>query len=124
MAKDRAAPFSRKHRRYWIPVTGGMILIGVINLAVGICTYQAPPPPPQEIVLKLPDAALPPPDAAGTLGASELPVPVMRAFAIKYPHTIPSGARVDGETYIVNFPAGAPHTSATFRADGTFVSEQ
>ena len=32
MAKDRAAPFSKKHRRTWIPVTGGMILIGVINL--------------------------------------------------------------------------------------------
>ena len=35
MAKDRSAPFSRKHRRYWIPVTGGMILIGIINVAIG-----------------------------------------------------------------------------------------
>lgn len=37
--KDRARPFSRKHRRTWIPVTGGMILIGLINLAVGSYLY-------------------------------------------------------------------------------------
>ncbi|HEY0192800.1 MAG TPA: hypothetical protein VGC42_16890 [Kofleriaceae bacterium] len=42
MAKDRARPFSRKHRRYWIPVTGGMILIGVVNVALGYCSYRAP----------------------------------------------------------------------------------
>ena len=42
MAKDRAAPFSRKHRRYWIPVTGGMLLIGAINVAIGYCSYDAP----------------------------------------------------------------------------------
>jgi hypothetical protein len=35
VAKDRSAPFSRKHRRYWLPVTGGMILIGIINVAIG-----------------------------------------------------------------------------------------
>ena len=50
MAKDRAAPFSRKHRRYWIPITGGMILIGVVNLALGFCTYDpGPSEPPQKI---------------------------------------------------------------------------
>ena len=43
MAKDRAAPFSRKHRRYWIPVTGGMILIGIINLGVGLWLYSRRP---------------------------------------------------------------------------------
>lgn len=42
MSKDRARPFSRKHRKYWIPVTGGMILIGVINVAIGFCTYTPP----------------------------------------------------------------------------------
>jgi len=42
VAKDRARPFSRKHRKYWIPVTGGMILIGVINVALGYCSYDPP----------------------------------------------------------------------------------
>jgi hypothetical protein len=39
MAKDRAAPFSKKHRRYWIPVLGGMIVIGTINVAIGFCAW-------------------------------------------------------------------------------------
>jgi hypothetical protein len=39
VAKDRAAPFSRKHRRYWIPVLGGMIVIGIFNVALGMCAY-------------------------------------------------------------------------------------
>jgi hypothetical protein len=43
VAKDRARPFSPKHRRYWIPVTGGMILIGVINVTIGYCTYDPAP---------------------------------------------------------------------------------
>jgi hypothetical protein len=42
VAKDRARPFSRKHRKYWIPVTGGMALIGFINVAIGFCTYTKP----------------------------------------------------------------------------------
>lgn len=53
MAKDRAAPFSRKHRRYWLPVTGGMLLIGAINVGLGYCAYD-PPPPPQKIELVIP----------------------------------------------------------------------
>jgi hypothetical protein len=49
VAKDRARPFSRKHRKYWIPVTGGMIVIGAINVGLGYCTYTPAPPPPQQI---------------------------------------------------------------------------
>ena len=49
MAKDRAAPFSRKHRRYWIPVTGGMLLIGALNLSVGYCSYDPPSEVHQQI---------------------------------------------------------------------------
>jgi hypothetical protein len=56
VAKDRAAPFSRKHRRYWLPVTGGMILIGAINVGLGLCAYEPPPPPPTKIPLTLPAA--------------------------------------------------------------------
>ncbi len=41
MAKDRAAPFSRKHRKYWLPVTGGMVLIGFINVAISMCVPLA-----------------------------------------------------------------------------------
>lgn len=35
MAKDRARPFSRKHRKYWLTVTGGMVVIGAIDLILG-----------------------------------------------------------------------------------------
>lgn len=57
MSKDRAAPFSRKHRRYWLPVTGGMVLIGALNLAIGYCSYDPPPPPPQKIELVIPPSS-------------------------------------------------------------------
>ena len=49
MAKDRARPFSRKHKKYWIPVTGGMILIGIINVSLGYCTYDPPQSEPSRI---------------------------------------------------------------------------
>ena len=49
-----------------------------------------------------------------------LPAEVMRAFTIKYPRTLPAGARKDIDTFTVYFGAGR---SAKFRADGTFVSE-
>jgi len=63
VSKDRAAPFSRKHRRVWIPVTGGMILIGILNLAVGYCSYEPPSSePPQKIELVIPKPT-PLPDA-------------------------------------------------------------
>lgn len=54
MSKDRAAPFSRKHRRYWLPVTGGMLLIGAINVTIGYCAYDPPPPAHQKIELVIP----------------------------------------------------------------------
>jgi hypothetical protein len=118
VSKDRAAPFSRKHRRYWIPVTGTMILLGVINLSLGFCSYKAPTEP-QRIELGI-DAAI---DGANTLGASELPADVMRAFAIKYPHVLPAGAMRAGANYIIAFPPGGPHHHATFDGAGAFVGE-
>jgi hypothetical protein len=54
--KDRARPFSRKHRKYWIPVTGGMVLIGVLNVVIGYCTYTKPSDVHERIVLDVPNA--------------------------------------------------------------------
>ena len=54
--KARAAPFSRKHRRVWLPITGGMILIGIINLSIGLYLYSSGPkdaprhPPPNPFI--------------------------------------------------------------------------
>ena len=120
MSKDRAAPFSRKHRRYWIPVTGGMLLIGVINLGLGLASYKAPEDPIRIDLHLGGDAG---PDAAGMLAPSQLPADVMRAFAIKYPRTLPTSAMRDGDRFVIAFPPGAPHHHATFAADGAFVAE-
>jgi hypothetical protein len=180
VSKDRARPFSRKHRRYWIPVTGGMVLIGVINVIVGYCTYTRPSDVHERIIPDVPyargsgsAAAVQPatgcapaiaarieadrpgstivacaPDhvtvvrgehrielevagdeirgVAETLTLPEIPAAVMRAFAVAYPRTIPSGAikrsRRGAETvYELGFPRGAVHTTATLRADGTVI---
>jgi hypothetical protein len=56
VAKDRARPFSRKHRRYWIPVTGGMILIGLVNVALGYCSYSRPSDVHERIIPDVPSA--------------------------------------------------------------------
>ena len=123
MTKDRAAPFSRKHRRYWIPVTGGMVAIGVLNVFIGLCSYSEPSQPPEAIHLNLiqRDAAL---DAPWTLSPSQLPAEVMRAFAVKYPRTLPAGASVSGGNYQIDFPAGAAMKHAWFKPDGTFVRDE
>jgi hypothetical protein len=111
VAKDRAAPFSRKHRRYWLPVTGGMILIGVVNVGIGLCSYEDPRAP-QPIELHL---------DASAIDYSRIPVAVMRAFTARYPRTLPRSldARADG-TYALGLARGR----AIFRADGTFVAEE
>ncbi|MEO6772051.1 MAG: hypothetical protein ABI467_03405 [Kofleriaceae bacterium] len=119
MSKDRASPFSKKHRRYWIPVTGGMVALGIVNILIGLQSYKPPQEPARMSVLH--DASID--DARGTIGNSELPAQVMRAFAIKYPHVIPAGAMVEGTHYLIAFPPGKGHAHATFALDGSFVSE-
>ena len=57
MSKDRARPFSRKHRKYWIPVTGGMVLIGVINVIIGYLSYTKPSDVHERIIADVPYAA-------------------------------------------------------------------
>jgi hypothetical protein len=181
VSKDRARPFSRKHRRYWIPVTGGMILIGVINVIVGYCSYTRPSDVHERIVPDVPyargsgsasgpaqaTAACPPAVAARVesempgavivdctaarvavmrgerrielevagdeirsvaeaLALPEIPAPVMRAFAIAYPRTIPSAAvkrtrRGAEPVYELAFPPGREHSVATLRGDGTVI---
>jgi hypothetical protein len=181
VSKDRARPFSRKHRKYWIPVTGGMVLIGVINVIVGFCTYTRPSDVHERIIPDVPyargsgSASIAPHAASGcrpaitarieaempgstitacapdrvavvrgehkielevagddirgiaeTLALPEIPAAVMRAFAVAYPRTIPSGAikrsRRGAETvYELGFPRGAAHTVAILRGDGTVL---
>jgi hypothetical protein len=119
VAKDRAAPFSRKHRRYWIPVTGGMLLIGVLNVTIGVCTYErAGDTEPIRLTLPVHDAG------PGTIRIGQIPADVMRTFAVKYPQTIPLGADVVDGNYVVLLPPGAAKQRATFRPDGTFVVDE
>jgi hypothetical protein len=54
VAKDRAAPFSKKHRRYWLPVIGMMVVIGAINLGIGWCAY-----PGDDALYRAPDHIIP-----------------------------------------------------------------
>ncbi len=97
-----------------------MILIGAINVGIGVCTYS-PAGDPEPIRVGPPvDASM----RSGSLDISEIPADVMRAFAIKYPKTIPAGAdRVEGNI-VVLFAPGAAKQRATFRTDGTFLSEE
>lgn len=119
VSQDRAAPFSRKHRRYWFPVTGGMILIGAINVALGVCSYE-PPEEPQRIDLELAqDAAVP--DATNSIARSQIPAEVMRAFVERYPRTLPTGASRVGTTYTIAFTSNGSRQQATFLVDGSFV---
>jgi hypothetical protein len=92
VSKDRARPFSRKHRRYWIPVTGGMILIGLIDVALGYCSYTKPSDVHERILYNVPtvgggSALAPPRPATGCAPAiaarvaAELPGAVITACA-------------------------------------------
>jgi hypothetical protein len=73
VSKDRARPFSRKHRKYWIPVTGGMILIGVINLALGFYAYQRSVPFADGSATSAPPGAIACPPAIAARIAAEMP---------------------------------------------------
>jgi hypothetical protein len=75
VVRDRGRPFSRKHRSTWLAVTGGMLLIGAINLVLGFLVWPSEarhPKPPLPITYDVPsfytpDAGVdapPAPDAA------------------------------------------------------------
>ncbi len=124
MAKDRARPFSKKHRRYWLTVTGGMLLIGGINVGIGMCAYDRGPDQVQRI-----DPVLPAPTAPvqthvipgeGMLGLAEIPVPVMRAFTKAHPQHAPHSAKkLDDGTIEVYYLEDGARRVARYRDDGT-----
>lgn len=96
-----------------------MILIGVINVALGVCSYQEAPKP-ERMEVNIPGREREP----GEMRVNAIPVEVMRAFAIKYPRTIPTKAIANPDnTVTVRFAPGAQFKSATFKQDGTFVRE-
>jgi hypothetical protein len=126
VAKDRARPFSRKHRKYWFTVTGGMILIGVLNVGLGLCSYAPPPPAPQVIRPELPPPSAPVLEPGG-IPLAEVPAEVMRAFAEAHPRTLPRGAKKvagpDGTTrYEIAFGPDGQLTRVVFHADGAPAS--
>jgi hypothetical protein len=133
VAKDRARPFSRKHRRYWLTVTGGMLLIGALNVAIGVCVYDPGPDTVEAIqpVLPAPSAGIGPAHVIpeeGMLGLGEIPVPVMRAFTKAHPQHVPQGAKKldDGTIQIFYLEEGGrtsgARSSVTFTADGTPIN--
>ena len=109
MAKDRARPFSRKHRKYWIPVTGGMLLIGAINVGIGVCAYDKGPDTVERIIPVLP-----------TSGVADVPVAVMRAFTAEHPQHAPQGGKkIDATTFEIRYLDAGVMQSARYHADGT-----
>ena len=127
MAKDRARPFSKKHRLYWLTVTGGMLLIGAINVGIGMCVYDKGPEHVQRIDLVLPAPSSEAqahviPDE-GMLGLGQIPVPVMKAFTKTYPQHVPQGAKKldDGTFELFYLDEGARRT-ARFAADGAIAN--
>ena len=123
MSKDRARPFSKKHRRYWIPVTGGMVLIGIFNVILGYCTYSAPKDP-ERIQLHLPPPGTPADVTEHTLpdgtieqaiSNGEIPGAVMRAYSTQFPRTIPASATKRTKAGAVSYRLD----TTIYRADGT-----
>ena len=127
VSKDRARPFSKKHRRYWIPVLGGMIGIGILNILVGFSTYRTndsheairlviPPP-------NTPADTRPHTGADGTVeqavSNAEVPGAVMRAFTSAHPRTIPDSAIKRTRAGAISYRLEAGGVSGTYRDDGT-----
>jgi hypothetical protein len=94
-----------------------MVLIGAINVGLGLSSYHTPQEPTRI------ELGLDPVRAAGTILPGELPTIVVRAFVARYPHTIAASAILSGQSYVIEFPPNALHHHATFAVDGAFVSE-
>ncbi len=127
MSKDRAAPFSKKHRRYWIPVLGGMIAIGLVNLAIGYVIYK-PPETPERIQLHIPPPGTPADTTEHTLpdgtieqaiSNGDIPGAVMRAFSTQFPRTIPESSVKRTKAGVVSYRITVGSATATYRDDGS-----
>ena len=119
VAKDRARPFSRKHRKYWLTVTGGMVAIGLINVAIGVWAYDAGSTTHERIIPTLPGATTEPADAV-PLG--QLPPEVMRGFNRAIPRQAPRYARqVDKDLFEITYVDGTGSKAARVTRDGTLV---
>jgi hypothetical protein len=120
VAKDRARPFSRKHRKYWLTVTGGMILIGAINVALGMCVYVPAPEKVDRIVPVLPPSTTPVvPRVPGQMNVGDLPRAVMVQFNRDFPRHAPSAARqVAPELFEVSYVDNGVTSTARYNAVG------
>jgi hypothetical protein len=114
VSKDRARPFSRKHRKYWIPVTGGMILIGLIDVSLGLCSYTPPSDVHERILLDVPYARGSGP-AAAPLVAADCAAAVTAQIAADLP-----GATIVACTPTQATVARGGHTIA-LELDGTQI---
>lgn len=127
LAKDRARPFSKKHRRYWIPVLGSMIGIGIVDILVGYGSYH-PPQEPERIKLVIPPPntpasakVLPDGSTETPIGNGEIPGDVIRAFTTQFPRTVPRDAirRQKGTATTYLMSAGAQRVE--YKPDGTLL---
>ena len=122
MSKDRAAPFSRKHRRYWITITGGMLMIGAINIGIGFCTYHEPSELHQRIEL-----VLPPPGSGIEVYPREALGACPPALATKVIAAVPDGtiiactASSTGYAITVSRASGK-HTQLEIGGDGAIAA--
>lgn len=102
-----------------------MLLIGLFNVAIGMCAYESPRTP-DRIIPQLPPAGTPAGAPLDTIGLAAIPTPVMRAFAIAYPRHIPSARRIaqpDGSTvYELTFTDAGKSLRVSYRPDGSFLS--
>lgn len=124
MAKDRARPFSRKHRKYWLTILGGMVVISIANVAIGMCSYERGPEHVQRLDLVIPKSTIEVntrvPVPPGMLPLGDIPVPVIRAFNTAYPQRAPKTAKkLDDGTIEITFVEQGQRKSARFAPDGT-----
>ena len=86
-----------------------MLLIGAINVGIGMCAYDKGPDTVERIIPVLP-----------TTGVAELPVAVMRAFTAEHPQHAPQGGvKIDATTYEVRYVDAGAVKSARYHADGS-----
>ena len=98
-----------------------MLVIGGINVAIGMCAYDKGPDHVQRIDLALP-APTAPTKVEGMLGLGEIPVEVMRAFTKAHPQHVPQSAKkLDEQTIELTWLENNVRRTGRYRLDGTAV---